>query len=152
MPAHTSGVNAGYARACFKRAVLFAHATGKQLRARLREWKRSGLRLSIRLYPVYTYNGVEYPNKRTIIWTTRGRCFAGVRPRVEHPDNLSFNWTHPVDQLDERPVELMMNSRRSRDSHGPIQYVQWSWVSKQTIIRLFRWRAPLSEASGQPVV
>ena len=30
-----------------------------------------------------------------------------------------------------------MNSHRSRDSHGPIQYVQWSWVSKQMIIRCF---------------
>ena len=47
MPAHASGVCAGYACACFKRAVILPHATGEQLHARLREWKRSGLRLSI---------------------------------------------------------------------------------------------------------
>ena len=46
-------------------------------------------------------------------------CLTG-RP-VEHPDNQLFNRL------------LVVNSRHSRDSHGPIQYVKWSWVSKQTI-------------------
>ena len=92
------------------------------------------------------YNGVEY--------TTRGRCFAGVRPRVEHPDNLSFNWTHPVD-YDERPVELMMNSCGSlpfprQPRPYPVRPMELGIQTND--YPLFSYRAPLSEASAQPVV